>query len=291
MKEKIRDISAMSVETKLRYFNILAIMAAIDEEINQLEMMELYRMAARFKLLHKERLTMLEDIGKNHDEIMGLCEGLLEDLNDQERNIVRFSLMKDLIIIMKADYYEAPEEKKLLHTIKVFFKITEEQMDFFFEEYQQDRSFSEEEVIELYDGNKRKERILTATAIGIPIAAIYVIEGVKKNKSSFIQTFTKRLSNMDYLKAIGLGMISYEIVKGLLKHKDNNESRLKQHLMKDSRKLQERAIRYLILDIANLQQKLQEENQEGLEAKYLKEKIVLLEKTLASFHNTKPQLL
>ena len=141
MREKIRGLDEMPWETKLNYCKILSLMVTIDGQVEQLKMVELYRLIAKVMLGDSKRPKLLEFIFEPKIELEDLWEKILEGLNNQEKNILRFSIIKDLLIIMRADYYEALEEIKFLEKTKEMLHISEEHMKFFEEEYQNDKNF------------------------------------------------------------------------------------------------------------------------------------------------------
>lgn len=291
LKEKVRDLQAMPAETKLRYFKVLFSMALIDGELNQLEAMELYRLMGKIKILQKERLDLLNNMDAFLENIIDICKTLLEGLNDQEKNILRFSLMKDLIIIMGADYYQSPAEIELFSKIRTFFQITEEQLYYFQEEYREDRSFFDEDSEKSVTVNRLEERILTAAALGIPIGALYIKKCRDKNDYFFFYRGKKELSAIDLLKALTIGVVTYKGLKWLLKMKTNKKETLKQCLYKECLKIQDRAIRYLVKDRRYFQEKLLNLEKENEETVSIESKVVLLDKVDATFKNTKLYLL
>src|SRR5690554_3323517 len=103
LKKKIRDLREMPIKNKLQYFEVLFAMARIDDELNQLELAELYRLMSRVRLPEEERLTLLKSSQPSVENILATCRNATEGLKDQERNILRFSMIKDLMIIMLAD--------------------------------------------------------------------------------------------------------------------------------------------------------------------------------------------
>lgn len=291
IKEKIRDLEAMPAETKLQYFKLLFNMALADGEFNQLEAMELYRLMGKAKVLQKQRLDLLNKMDTNSEDSIDTCKVLLEGLNDQEKNILRFSLIKDLIIIMEADHYQASEEIELFSKIKAFFQITEEQLQFFQEEYRQDKSFFEEDTPKLVAINRLEERIVTAAALGIPIGALYIKKSRDKNDYFICHRGRKGLSGIDIFKALTIGVITYQGLKLLLRKKVHKQEGLKQYLYEECLKVQDKAMRYIVKDKIYLEEKLINLEKGNQEKVLLENRIVLLDKAFATFKNTKPHLL
>lgn len=290
VKEKIRELNNMPSQTKLKYCKILFIMAGVDEKISSLEMTELYRLMANIKLPQDKRISLLENMDKPKEEIKDLNDSLFDGLNHQERNILRFSLVKDLIIIMRADYYESHKEKELFHQLKYLLSITEEQLSLIEEEYEEDMVFFHQEIAETKARKRFKEIVSTTTALGIPIATLYLKGSFEKDACIFKSSFRKRSNKKDILKAIAIGAASYNVVKWWLGRKTNEQLLMKEYILKDCSNLQERAIAYLKRDINHIQRYLQDIDGNN-DMEILKRKIILLKKSLSQLQIDKPRLL
>ncbi|SDK14441.1 hypothetical protein [Natronincola ferrireducens] len=291
-EKKVRGLEDMPPYTKLNYFKILIIMANTNGEVTQLEMVELYRLMAKNKLSQVDRLVLLSWMEEErHNQLLELCDNLYEELNDQEKNIIRFSLIKDLIIIMGADNYEAPEEMELFNKMKEIFCITEEQLGFLKEEYETDKTFFAEETTDNSWYDKFEETFLTATAIGVPITVLYYQGSFKREWSLCRRLYRKPTLPGNIAKAVVLGGASYKMLKWFLEGKRKKAHKLKEALFEAASKVHERADDYLTKDIQKIQEELQHTKEEVGQRKALNHRAVLLQKTLGNLRSRKPQLL
>jgi hypothetical protein len=74
MKKRIRGLVEMPSDTKLSYCKILGLMVGIDGKIEQLKMVELYRLIAKMKLSDSKRPKLLEFICEFKLELESLCK-------------------------------------------------------------------------------------------------------------------------------------------------------------------------------------------------------------------------
>ncbi|WP_026477165.1 hypothetical protein [Alkaliphilus transvaalensis] len=284
-KEKVRPIDKMPVENKLPYCKLLALMVGKDQPINQLKLAELYRLMANIRVATNTREAILNFLVEPTGEVKELCQEMLQNLNHQEKNILRFSLIKDLIIIVGADYVQMPEEKELLKEIEEILEITEEQKQFLKEEYQQDQTLEEGFVENKLSNQIVDETISKALALGIPLAAIYFggqIRGFGPLGTLLgLEQIGGKRYTKKYSSAVGLGLIilgafsTYHLVKWGLSFNRDDERELKELIHEKMSTIHQRAIQYLKRDI--------EIHHEDLNC--------LLSKTLAFMSNTKPRII
>ncbi|WP_156778755.1 hypothetical protein [Clostridium formicaceticum] len=291
MKTKIRNLMEMPPEIKYNYLKTLLTMANIDEKINSLEAAQFYRFMAKVQLGKEERKLFLKQMDKLEIDMDSLCKRLYRELNEQEKNIVRFSLIKDLMIMMKCDYYEAPEEVELFNEIKIILGITEEHMVFFIEEDEREKNFFRDIPSGYLRYEGLEEVALTTTAIGASLTTFFFSDSFKKSRYSLKKSSHKEKFIFDLLRAMVMGATSYTSLKWLLKRRKNKALILEKHLIQECEKLQERTKRYLTFDIQYLQESLKWAEENFIEMESQREMIDLLKKSLAVLNNTKPQLL
>jgi len=291
MKEKkIRDLHNMPIETKIKYCQILFLMASIDGEVNPLEIKELYRLMANIRVLQNNRISLLTHMNELEDDIKDIIKELFEGLNFQEKNILRFSLIKDLIIIMRADYYESSEERELFNKFKTLLSVTDEQLSLIEDEYKYDISFTDYEIEETRYNKKVKEAITLGASLGTPAAFLYIKEK-EANNCNIKNRFKKKKSRKHILKALAMGVISYKTVKWFLNRRINQQELMKEYILKDCTKLQDRAVDYLYKDINYIQGYLQYMDSNDANTKTIENKIVLLKKSLSQLQMDKPRMI
>jgi len=288
-REKVRSLEKMPMKNKLAYCQLLTMMVKEKQPINELKMMELYRLMSNIRIPASKRQEVLTFLFQGHEEIEVMCNTMLEDVNQQEKNILRFSLIKDLMIISGADSSATPREKIILKEIEALLEITKEQKNFLLEEYQKDRTFYLEEKKEKFNDQLQKETVAHAFALGIPLSIVYfngcywgmgtlgVLSGLED------VGFKKRTKR--YSAAVGLGVTiiaalgTYHLVKGIWSYKKKNHLELKDLIKEEMLLIHQRAIRYLEKDIEGYIDLQQEEVRE------------LLIRTLTHMRKTRPRII
>jgi hypothetical protein len=220
---------------------------------------------------------------------------ILEGLDDQEINILRFSLIKDLLIIMRADYYEGLEEKKFLEKTKKILQISEEHMKFFEEEYLNDKIFFEQIIIDDRKEYIKKEFIAGAAALGIPLTIMYPASifgdyRLFKAKTPYWKKKREKVSAQRLGATILMSIFSYKSVKWILDQKKRKDLRFKELVFDEALKTHERAVEYIIKDLKYIENKIKIYEENFRETDGLTGQKILLEKVLAAFNNSEPKI-
>ncbi|SCY64557.1 hypothetical protein [Alkaliphilus peptidifermentans] len=296
-REKVRPLEKLPSRTKLIYCKLLSLMVTVEGELNQLKLAELYRLMANIKLPSSKREQIIEYIiTPNKESLELICQAAINDLNQQEKNILRFSLMKDLMIIMGADYSESKEEREYISEIQKIYEITEEQLEFFKNEYRTDQVFTDLKDTKLFV----KHTAAKAMAIGIPITAIY-FSGTFKGLGPFgILSGLLGLSKMkshkkeSYLAglviSIIMGFATYHSLKWIIDYNSKKNLKLQLLLKEEMRKIQDRGIRYISEDILSIDERIEDEKDTNLLIP-LQELRLILEKTKGTLIHTEPHII
>jgi len=245
MKKDIRNLENMPPNIKFIYSKILSLMTFINGNYNQLKIAEFYRIINKIQLPSSNRIDLMSIIIEKEMDFdqISIQIDLDEDLDDQEKNIFRFSLIKDLIIIMKSDYIETEDEKKLLKNIQNHFNISNEQLSFFYEEYELDRCFFDNNISDSKLKKTTQKIVSTATALGIPLTVIYCSGNFKGlgflGAISGLRTLGMKRKTGKYSLILGvstsiaLGIVTYKSIEYILHIRKDEKTKLA-HLMKEN---------------------------------------------------------
>jgi len=245
MKKNIRNLENMPPNIKFIYSKILSLMTFINDNYNQLKIAEFYRIINKIQLPSSNRIDLMSIIIEKEMDFdqISIQIDLDEDLDDQEKNIFRFSLIKDLIIIMKSDYIETEDEKKLLKNIQNHFNISNEQLSFFYEEYELDRCFFDNNISDSKFKKTTQKIVSTATALGIPLTVIYCSGNFKGlgflGAISGLRTLGMKRKTGKYSLILGvstsiaLGIVTYKSIEYILHIRKDEKTKLA-HLMKEN---------------------------------------------------------
>lgn len=299
MKEGIRSLENMPLNIKFAYSKILSFMISTDNNYNQLKMAEFYRIINKIQLPSRERIQLMNFIMKKEVDFLQVCKEVDLDkyLNDQEKNIFRFSLMKDLIIIMKADYIETEDEKSLLEGIQNYFNISAEQLSFFEEEYELDRCFFDDSISNDQFKNIVKNTISTATALGIPLTAIYysgtfkglgLLGTVSGLRALGMKRKTGKYSFLLGLgTSIALGIATYKAMNYILDIKKDEKAKLAQLMKENMENLHEGAKNVLYEDIQYFTHRMMEDKEKNMQSVDDTLKLInILKSAVATLENT-----
>ena len=304
MNKNIRSLENMPLNIKFLYSNILSSMVCAGGIYNQLKLAAFYRIINKIQLPLKERIQLMNSIITKKIDAPAMCEGLdLDDyLNDQEKNIFRFSLMKDLIIIMKSDYIDTNNEKRLLKDIQNYFHISDEQFSFFVREYESDRRFFDDTADNQELKNIAVNTVSTAAALGIPLIILNysgtfkglgtfgIISGLKalgKNKR------TKRGSILLGLtSSILLSITTYKIMKYTLNVKKDEKTKLIQLMREDIEKLHEGTKDIIYEDIEYFTNRAVEiKDKDSQDLGSILKMIDILKRAVATLENTEAMII
>lgn len=304
MNKNIRSLENMPLNIKFLYSNILSSMVCAGGIYNQLKLAAFYRIINKIQLPLKERIQLMNSIITKKIDFPAMCEGLdLDDyLNDQEKNIFRFSLMKDLIIIMKSDYIDTNNEKRLLKDIQNYFHISDEQFSFFVREYESDRRFFDDTADNQELKNIAVNTVSTAAALGIPLIILNysgtfkglgtfgIISGLKalgKNKR------TKRGSILLGLtSSILLSITTYKIMKYTLNVKKDEKTKLIQLMREDIEKLHEGTKDIIYEDIEYFTNRAVEiKDKDSQDLGSILKMIDILKRAVATLENTEAMII
>lgn len=304
MNKNIRSLENMPLNIKFLYSNILSSMVCAGGIYNQLKLAAFYRIINKIQLPLKERIQLMNSIITKKIDFPAMCEGLdLDDyLNDQEKNIFRFSLMKDLIIIMKSDYIDTNNEKRLLKDIQNYFHISDEQFSFFVREYESDRRFFDDTADNQELKNIAVNTVSTAAALGIPLIILNysgtfkglgtfgIISGLRalgKNKR------TKRGSILLGLtSSILLSITTYKIMKYTLNVKKDEKTKLIQLMREDIEKLHEGTKDIIYEDIEYFTNRAVEiKDKDSQDLGSILKMIDILKRAVATLENTEAMII
>ncbi|MDR5659426.1 hypothetical protein RH915_07975 [Serpentinicella sp. ANB-PHB4] len=296
----MKDLDQMPLEIKKAYAKILSITLSVKGSIEQSKLINFYRLLANIKLNISDRYSLFPLHANNPKDLEALCREVVEGLSDQEINIVRFSLMKDMLIIMNVSDDPSYEEEAVFHSVRKNLNVPEEYVVYFKDEIENDQSFPEMVAEKEALSEVVKKEGIKVAALTAPYFCHKLVVNSKFNKKYKKSTFLS-LSEIMYNKRRGrskkmkkflipmaLGAASYSVTKTLIEARKRKAEHLKKLTSNKALELQNRAINYLEQDIKTLTDPsmLQSDENPGVE-----EKIILIRKAVAQLKTSKPKLL
>lgn len=300
LKEKVRDLEEMPSQIKKDYCKILSLMITTEEEIDQFKMAEFYRLMAKMKVNHETRIEILNFI-KDDETIENILQRLYSELNGEEKNIVRFSLMKDLITLSKASCLESSEKQTFLNNAQKLLDISETQMKFFEEEYKRDKLYFKKDIENNIVEKVIVETIAHATALGIPLTAVFLSGTIKGLGALGLISGLRALGGKKVTgkysvlvgvgTAVFIGIAAYKVAKKLFCTSREREEKIKELMWKEVTAIHQDAIKAIEEDILAFNKKTRLKEKSNKVADELLQRKCLLEKSLAILCNAAPRLI
>ncbi|HEH5496190.1 TPA: hypothetical protein SHD65_000555 [Campylobacter coli] len=266
-----------------------------DNQIDAKEQAEIFLLMSKIKLTQETRINVREyllDINENKEDLKDLLK-IIEEKSEpvQYKNII-LSLVKDLINV----YFSAQESQILqrdcsfIEQNKQLLGISQEQINKIYEAVELDYKMLREEISDDKLKEMFKDMAAKGTAVGVPLAAVYLSGSVVGLGATGITSGLAALGMGGLLGLSGmvtgigvvvlLGVAAYQGVKWLTSDDKLSKYQMRQLMLQDILKQTQKTISEIIDDINFLVKKLNElfeKNEEN------KEKIEKLSKILESF--------
>ena len=266
-----------------------------DNQIDAKEQAEIFLLMSKIKLTQETRINVREyllDINENKEDLKDLLK-IIEEKSEpvQYKNII-LSLVKDIINV-----YFSTQESQVLQRNCDFIKqnkqllgVSQEQIDKIYEVVELDYKMLREEISDDKLKEIFKDMAAKGTAVGVPLAAVYLsgsvaglgAAGITSGLAALGMGGVLGLSSM--VTGIGvvvlLGVAAYQGVKWLASDDKLTKYQMRQLMLQDILKQTQKTISEIIDDINFLVKKLNklfEKNEEN------KGKIEKLSKILESF--------
>ncbi|WP_195945404.1 hypothetical protein [Paraclostridium bifermentans] len=265
---QVLPLANMDNSIKLAYLKIICnFVYQSSDNITALEYSEIISLTARINLDKKERLELRSymcSISEKEDD--GLIKYLQTNISESSFDILKKSLIKDILYIQRVRDKENISQNDFLNKIKDKLKIKDEEIDLMLDAIKND-----EDIIKLRMNDSQiiksfKELISKAGAIGVPMAAIYfsgsivglsaagITSGLAALGMGGILGFSSMATGIGSL--VVLGVFTYKGIKKAtgINEIENNKQRelMLQAIIRNS----QQALNYLIEDVNEITQQL-----------------------------------
>lgn len=280
-------LSMMENEIKKAYIKIVCNFAFSDDNmISSDEYAEIISLIVRNDIESEERLEIrgyMSDSSNKEDDAV-LLKYLEENIEAGSFDIVKKSLMKDIVYInRKKDKTSDWRECKFITNLQSKLGIDDDQIDYIVSAIKND-----EDILTLRKNDSEitksmKDLASKATAVGVPLAAIYLSGSVMGISAAGLTSGLAALGMGGMLGfssmftgigvAVLLGVGTYKGVKKVtgLSDLENNKQRemMLQAIIKNSQK----SLNYLIEDVNEITKQLRDEIEKGLQSEIKIQKI------------------
>ncbi len=255
----IRDIRKLDGDIKQEYGLILSSLLKNLKDTDVFQINALYKVMAYIQIPKKHRKKILDffmNSGIEEPSVQRSIDSLLSRVKGQERDILRFTLMQDILSVLTANHYVSEDEKELIEKIQHHLQITDEQMQVFEGELNQ----TGELALRTKISDKKilfKRKISKCIAIGIPLALLYYSphNAYRHNFKSFaLLQIDKKINPQKSVFSLGkylvLGGILYKGVIWGVNQKRKKQDKLEKMLTEESQQLKNLGRKYLEEDLA-----------------------------------------
>lgn len=172
--KKNRTPGDMPQEIRLAYAKIagLIIMATPYPETSVV--VAFYRSLHELALKDKERRAVLEFMLSPDTDLQTLCNTLMSVEVEEERNLLRFSLVEDIYHMLMADHDEGDEEVRLFNQVLELLSIQEEHIDMIHLMYKNDSAYLPELQPEKLPSKVARQTLAGMVGLGVPISMVAV---------------------------------------------------------------------------------------------------------------------
>jgi len=272
-KKKIKTIVSMPDNIKILYVKILGIQALADRKYEPQEVSDLYLLMTQLDLNASARREVRELLESSDKELLPLLDEIVSELDGEDRDIVAFSVVKDLIRIALVDGEYSGEERKNVENAaaQYFGPEADEKIELAEEVAKGEDDFIRGKYTSIDQLKEHGKKLAAgATAIGVPIAAVYFSGTV--GLSAVGITSGLGALGLGGIGAIGLssmtagigavvliGVGTYAVVHYGLDLPKLSKKKKREFLIQELLKLHQRAIASLVEDVnemASRQEKL-----------------------------------
>ncbi len=267
--KKIKTLEMMPEEIKVLYTKILAAQAMADQRMHPKEFSDLYVFMSQIGLSPAARDEVRNSLVSEDVNILELTDLLLSKVAQEEQEIIKFSIVKDLIRVARMDGIVADEEEACIR--KVAGHVYKDQQHaaeviaFAEETIEYDEKLLKNELTTEEFKKGAKSLAATASGIGVPITAVYFSGSViGLSAAGIIAGLTELglggiLGLSSLTTGIGIviivGIITFKLVKWVLGGKERKMQRMREMMIQEVIALNQRAMVALAEDLNSLASK------------------------------------
>ncbi|SFI14215.1 hypothetical protein SAMN05192551_10719 [Tindallia magadiensis] len=267
---KVREPRKMPIENRLAYGKLLGLMILSQNKPEAMTMQEFYRALRSIALKDRDRQVIFEYMMAPDESAASLTQQMMKDLNDEEGNLIRFSLLEDLYRVMKADYYEDEGEKNFFNEVVHHLGIKEHHIEQVRQTYERDNLYLPGSIKPSI--SKMAMSQLVSISAGLATAGI-IYYGTNTRR--------KKQSPIEKVATVSTALVVYKAVESLVNYKENHQLRMQKKLRKENNKLLIELEKDITKDIRMIKQITRKKPSQFSETFTWQDVLVLLEKTKA----------
>ncbi len=271
--EKIRTLEVMPEEVKVLYVRILVAQCFVDGELNPIKVADIYLFMSKIRLSPDSREEIRRALAAGEARppggVVDLAREVVSRVQDEERDVVAFSIVKDMTWISRTDGIVLPSARASIRAVaETLGKDADEVMKL------ADRIIEHEEAMikgdmtasELEKG--MKDIVAVAAAASVPVTALFFSGSVVGLSAAGITSGLAALGLGGVLglsamvtgigAVVVLGVAAYLVAHRAMGGKERELARKREHMIQQIIKHHQDSISDLAADIENIAARMEE---------------------------------
>ena len=274
---ELRALEVMPEEVKLLYTKAVVTQALIDGEVDPREVASVYVFASRIGLDSASREEVRRCLSAEASDSDGRLSKILEltseivfKVQEEEREMVASSLIKDLLWISRADGAVSTAERSSVEAVarQQFGDKAREAIKQAKETIDTEEAFVRGEISVTEFEKRIKQVASQAAAIGLPVAAIYFSGSVVGLSAA---GFTSGLAALGLGGVLGLsamltgvgavivaGVVTYQAARWMMGTNERELAKKREHMIQEVLKQHQKSMADLAQDIGGMAERMEE---------------------------------
>lgn len=269
---RIRTLEVMPDEVKVLYAKSLAAQCLIDGELDPREVASIYVFMSKIDLDpdRREEVRRALATGKTLlPELIDMVGEVVSKVEDDEKRVVAFSIIKDMTWISRSAGSTSPSERDSIKAVAEALGLeAEEVMGLAEKIIEYDEAIARGDLTAGEIEEAAKDIAAVATAISVPITAVFFSGSVVGLSAAGITSglaalglggllgFSAMITGIGVL--VGIGIAAYLMVRWATGGKERELKKKHEHMVQEILKQHQKAIEALVEDISRIAVKLAE---------------------------------
>ncbi len=269
---KVRTLEVMPEEVKVLYARVLAAQCLVDGELHPKEVADIYVFMSKIGLDadSREQVRGFLAAGRTQpSEPVDLIEKIISKVEEDEKAVVAFSVVKDMTWISRSDGAVSSSERDNIRDVAEALGLdAEEVMGLADKVIEYDEAIAKGELTASELEKAAKEIAAVTTAISVPITALFfsgsvvglsaagVTSGLAAIGLGGLLGFSAMITGIGVLVVVAVA--AYMTVRWATGGKERELAKKREHMVQEILKLHQRAIEALAEDVGRIAGKLAE---------------------------------
>jgi uncharacterized membrane protein YebE (DUF533 family) len=269
---KVRTLEAMPEEVRSLYVQVLAAQCLVDGEPHPKEVADIYVFMSKIGLGPDSREEVRGSLAAGQTQLprlVDLVRKVVSGVEEDEKDVVAFSIVKDMTWISRADGAISSSERNSIRDVAEALGLqSEEVMGLADKVIEYDEAIAKGDVTASELEKAAKEIAAVATAVSVPITALFFSGSVVGLSAAGITSglaavglggllgFSAMITGIGVL--VVAGVVAYLGVQWMTGGKERELAKKREHMVQEILKLHQEAIEALAEDVSRIAEKLAE---------------------------------